>query len=543
MKRLASILIPFLFLIQGIHSQVAVNSDGSSADPSAILDVKSTEKGLLPPRMSAVEKYRIANPAEGLIIYNSTTNAMEVFNGTTWVSFEEEGLRMDPLNYQVSIGGTGDEQALALLQNADGSIMVAGSTTTWGAGAADFYIVRLRPDFTLDTDFGTGGTIVVGGSDTESPWNIVAAPDGGYVLGGMTRSFGSGGYDFYAMKLTVDGTLDNNFGSGGLRTAGQSHNDRGYSLQAAAGGGYVMAGFHTVPATAFMEGYLVKLTEAGSLDGGFGTGGSFKIGGSSNEVFRSVIQTNDGGFIAAGYTQSYDVGGMDVYVVKVSGSGSLDSGFGVNGTVVIGGSGDDAASAVVQAADGGFLVFGQTASFGAGSTDFYLVKLTSSGALDNTFGTNGTLVIGGPGEERSSCALATPEDDFLVGGYTSSFGAGGNDFYVVKVMASGTLDETFGTNGTLTIGSTGDEEMSAMCLLSDGGFLLAGSTTSFGSGGQDMYLVRINIAGGTCGYTSSGGSITGSGGTVGSGGDISSGASLGSGGSVSSGGTLTLICN
>ncbi len=69
-KSLFSILFSlFTFLSLQIFSQVSINNDGSAADPSAILDVKSTNQGLLPPRMTQAQKSAIANPAPGLIIY------------------------------------------------------------------------------------------------------------------------------------------------------------------------------------------------------------------------------------------------------------------------------------------------------------------------------------------------------------------------------------------------------------------------------------------------------------------------------------------
>jgi len=459
-----SILFSFTLLLSfslSTFSQVAINADGSLPDSSAMLDVKSTEMGFLPPRMSAAEKFRISNPAEGLIIFNTTSNALEVFNGSKWMSYTSGGVIIDPTNYQVAIGGTGDEQAFTVLQNDDGSIVAAGTTTSWGAGTNDFYVVKLNADFSLDTNFGTGGTFVVGGVDTDSPWGIAHGSDGGYVLAGNTLSFGSG-YQFYVVKLTDEGILDNNFGSGGKRTIGQPHNDRGYSIQAVSGGGYIIAGFHTVPATAYLLGYVVKITNEGALDNTFGTGGSVKIGGSSNEYLRAIKETSDGGFIAVGNTQTFDAGGHDIYVVKLTGAGDLDSGFGVNGTFVIGGSGNENGYDVAQLPDDKYIVFGQSSSYGAGSSDFYVVKLTSSGSLDSSFATNGTVTIGGSDEERSFSSLITPEGDILLGGYTKSFGAGGNDMYIVKLTSAGDLDETFGTNGTLTVGGTGNDALYSM---------------------------------------------------------------------------------
>lgn len=523
-----------------LQSQVAVNSDGSSPDASAMLDIKSTQMGFLPPRMSAMEKFSIQNPAEGLIIYNTNTNAIEVFNGTTWVSISESGLSIDPLNYQVAIGGFADEEAYSVCQLTDGSIMVAGYTSSFGAGNNDEYVVKLNEDFTLDERFNGTGTLTLGGTNNEIAWAIAPGTDSGIVVGGYTLSVG---WDFYIAKLTDEGVLNASFGNNGTRTVGATHNERCYCMVPVSDGGYIMSGYHVVPATGVYNGYLVKLTAAGALDNSFAGNGTFTIGGSGVEYLMRVIETSDNGFIAVGQTTSYDVSGYDMYVVKVTSAGVLDNSFGVNGTFVIGGMGGEYARDVVQTVDEGYLVIGVTDSYGAGGNDVYIVKLTSAGVLDNSFGTNGTLTAGGSGYDAGRCVVLNDDGSFVVGGRTDSFGAGGFDMYVMKFSAAGIPDSTFGVNGFRTVGGAGDELMYSICHDNHGGYLLAGYTTSFGAGGEDIFLVRLNPAGGSCGNTGFGGSITGSGGTIGSGGEVSSAGTLGSGGSVGSGGNLTPVCN
>jgi uncharacterized delta-60 repeat protein len=307
-------------------------------------------------------------------------------------------------------------------------------------------------------------------------------------------------------------------------------------------GGFVLAGYGVIPASGSYEAYLAGFTEAGDINSSFGTSGRIKVGGSGFETLNGITATNDG-VIVVGNTTSYGEGGYDAYILKFTTAGVPESTFGVNGTLTVGGSDDDAARDVIQTSDGGFLVVGSTKSFGAGGEDFYILKLTSSGSFDSNFGTNGTLTFGGTGNEIAYSALETDEGDFLIAGSTGSFSAGGLDMYVVKLSAAGVPDSTFHNNGTLTIGSTGDEAAYDMCLLSDGGYLLAGYTDSFGSGSDDIYLVRINNYGYTCGYAGTGGAVTGSGGVAGNGGDITTGGAAGSGGTLDSGGTLINICD
>jgi len=539
-----SLLLYSLFFVNISLAQVAINTDGSPANSSAMLDIKSTEMGFLPPRMNAVEKHQIANPAEGLIIYNTTTNSVEVYNGSTWMSINSDGLRTEPLNSQVAIGGSSDDEAYSLIQTDDGGFLIGGNTSSHGAGGDDFYAVKLKNDLTLDPAFGVNGTFTMGGTGNDGMWGLAVTSDGNYLLGGYAQNLGAGGYDFHAAKVTSSGVLDNTFGTGGTITFGESHNDRAFAMKATAGGGYILAGYHSeTTGTPYLDGYILKLNANGSADNSFGTNGSVQIGGSSNETLFPIVKTSDGGYLIVGDTKSYGAGGVDMYAIKLTSAGALDNTFGVNGTLTIGGSSDDYGKSVIQTPDGGYLVLGQTKSFGAGDWDIYVVKLTAAGNLDNSFGTNGTLTFGGSGYDAVRDVIITSDGTFLLAGYTDSYGAGGVDMYLVKMSDSGVPDPTFGTNGTLTIGGTGDDYGYSVIETEAAAFVLAGYSTSFGSGGRDVYIVRINAIGEVCGNGGGGGTVTGSGGVLGSGGSVSSGGTAGSGGSTGSGGTLTNICN
>ncbi len=94
------LLIPF-FLLFGWHTsnaQVAINNDGADPDNSAVLDIQSSSRGLLAPRMSTSQRDVISNPTAGLIIYNTNTHILELFDGSTWGSVAgEEGAIVLPL--------------------------------------------------------------------------------------------------------------------------------------------------------------------------------------------------------------------------------------------------------------------------------------------------------------------------------------------------------------------------------------------------------------------------------------------------------------
>ena len=96
MKTLKTLFLAIAILASySINAQVAVSTDGSSADGSAMLEVKSTEKGFLPPRLSTSLVKSISNPAEGLVVYNTDTKELNLFDGTSWVNMNGDVLPVE----------------------------------------------------------------------------------------------------------------------------------------------------------------------------------------------------------------------------------------------------------------------------------------------------------------------------------------------------------------------------------------------------------------------------------------------------------------
>jgi hypothetical protein len=151
------------------------------------------------------------------------------------------------------------------------------------------------------------------------------------------------------------------------------------------------------------------------------------IGGSDWDEASSIIQSSDGGYVVAGFTRSFGAGYWDIYVVK------LDSGGNVQWTKTIGGSNDDEAWSIIQSSDGGYVVAGSTRSFGAGGYDFYVVKLDSGGNVQ------WTKTIGGSDFDAAYSIIQSSDGGYVVAGRTRSFGAGGWDIYVVKMDANGNV--------------------------------------------------------------------------------------------------------
>jgi len=105
------------------------------------------------------------------------------------------------------------------------------------------------------------------------------------------------------------------------------------------------------------------------------SGWSKTYGGTQSDLAKSMVQTEDGGFAIAGWTYSFGAGGTDFWLVKTDGNGNMEW------NKTYGGTRDDVAHCVVQTNDGGFALAGYTDAFGAGATDFLLIRTDVSGIV------------------------------------------------------------------------------------------------------------------------------------------------------------------
>jgi hypothetical protein len=296
--------------------------------------------------------------------------------------------------------------------------------------------------------------------------------------------------------------------------------DVGLSLIQTSDGGYAIAGTTRSFGAGYADVYVIKLDANGNLQW------TKTIGGPADEIGFSLIQTSDGGYAIAGPTQSFGAGKWDVYVVKLDANGNLQW------TKTIGGKKDDVGTSLIQTSDGGYAIAGYTESFGAGGLDVYVVKLDANGNLQ------WTKTIGGKKEDVGFSLIQTSDGGYAIAGATTSFGAGEADVYVVKLDANGNLQ------WTKTIGAKNQNLIkSSIIQTSDGSYVIAGTTRSFGAGEADICVVKLDKNGHACCAVSQTSQV-GSGGTLGS-----PTSSIGSGGILtsptsrtSSGGTLTNQC-
>jgi hypothetical protein len=257
-------------------------------------------------------------------------------------------------------------------------------------------------------------------------------------------------------------------GSTFAKAIGGSNDDIAYSIIQSSDGGYVVVGGTSSFGAGGVDIYVVKLDSGGNVQW------TKTIGGSYYDIAYSIVQSSDGGYIVAGGTESFGAGKADIFVVKLDSSGN------VVWAKTIGGSKGDRARSIIQSSDGGYVIVGGTESFGAGKADISVVKLDSSGNVV------WTKTIGDGG---ASSIIQSSDGGYVVAGGTQSFGAGGWDIYVVKLDSSGNVQ------WAKTIGGSDWDYANSIIQSSDGGYVVVGSTRSFGAGYDDMYVVKMDSSG------------------------------------------------
>lgn len=149
----------------------------------------------------------------------------------------------------------------------------------------------------------------------------------------------------------------------------------------------------------------------------------------------------------------------------------------------IGGNNEEFGNSLIQSADGGYAVAGFTASFGAGQWDMYIVKLSSGGTLQ------WSRTVGGTNNEEAFSMIQTTDGGYAVAGYTGISYYSASDMLIVKLDASGSLQ------WARTVGGAGADVAYSIIQTPDGGYVVAGSSDSFGAGSDDMYFVKLDASG------------------------------------------------
>jgi uncharacterized delta-60 repeat protein len=353
-----------------------------------------------------------------------------------------------------------------------------------------------------------------GTSEDECAYSICQTSDGGYIVAGKTGEYlfvwedGWGHAvppmeDIWVLKLASDGIIE------WQKIYREDSRDYAYSIQQTSDGGYIVGGRISISGRDI---WVLKLYSDGTIEW------QKCYGGRDSEEAYFFQQTNDGGYIVVGQTFSY--WGMleyDIWVLKLASDGTIEW------SKTCGGSKDDQAYSIQQTIDGGYIVAGQTESFGAGSGDIWILKLASDGTIE------WQKTYGGSGGEIAYSIQQTSDGGYIVAG------AGSGDFLVLKLYSDGTIEwqKTYGgseseiahsiqqtsdggyivagagsgdflvlklaSDGTIewqkAYGGYNEDEASSIQQTNDGGYIVAGSTDSYGAGKRDFLILKLSSNG------------------------------------------------
>lgn len=360
-----------------------------------------------------------------------------------------------------------------------------------------------------------------GANDYDYAFSVEQTQDGGYIIAGSTNSYGAGGQDAWLIKTNPDGKIQ------WSKTFGEKYDDQARSVQQTRDGGFILACSLTTSEYRYFRGrespFGAIFNVKNDLMGLIKTDASGKkqwekrFGDISIFGAISVEQTADGGFILAGMASPSGSINGGPWIIKTDAKGdkewdrifdnnvyganfvqqTSDSGYILKGLepklFKIGQDGKeewgarfqrkglDYFSSIQETMDGGFIISGATQSYGADDSDAWLVKTDVYGneLWNRTYGTN---------IDHAFLARQTQDGGYIVAGWGLEIGTIDEDAFLIKTDVNGNEE------WNMTFGEARAERIYSVQETSDGGYILAGQTGSYG---EDLDAWLIKIAGGT----------------------------------------------
>ena len=316
-----------------------------------------------------------------------------------------------------TFGGYSFDYGLSVQQTMDGGYIVGGNSTVETCAdcwSNDFLLIK------TDSHGEEEWTKTFGGDDEDKGLSVQQTTDGGYIITGITYSFGNGDMDIWLIKVDSQGEKEWD------KTFGGSSEDQGTCVQQTIDGGYIIAGSKE-GRDGWADAWLIKTDSQGeeewnrifdSSDGAYIASGKF------------VQQTIDGGYIITGGQYYSGFRGWDIWIIKTDSQG------GEEWNRTFGGGGEDEGSSVQQTTDGGYIITGYTGSYGNGLYDAFLLKTDTQGAEE------WTQTFGGSDYDYGNSVQQTTDGGYIITGQTGSYGNGARDVLLIKTDSQG-ISEPF----------------------------------------------------------------------------------------------------
>ncbi|MBL7945206.1 MAG: hypothetical protein JNN32_04020 [Flavobacteriales bacterium] len=326
---------------------------------------------------------------------------------------------------------------------------------------------------TLDASFGANGLAIAAVTGNYSSGEAIAEqPDGKIVVGGATP-----GYALLA-RFNADGTLDSGFGNNGLVLTDVDASNDFVGAVAVQPNGNIIAGGVRFNALADGRAIVMRHLPDGDLDASFGTNGirTIDFTGTTDSFIKGLVLQPDGRIVACG--ERYTGTAWESFVLRLNSDGTTDSGFGIV-QMDISTDGDDNATDITLQNDGKIVVCGTSESITGGG--MFIARLNANGTFDGTFGTGGKLVldIGGGGTDAGNSVRVQDDGKVIVCGLLDT--QDGYRIGVARMLENGTLDNTFGTNGSVAINLGVDDWALPTLAVQPDGKILVGADNNTGN--------------------------------------------------------------
>lgn len=361
------------------------------------------------------------------------------------------------ITFQKTFGnGTDWNYGYSVEQTNDFGYIMTGHTLNAVTGQ-DIYLTK------TDVNGDTLWSRIFGGAEYDVGYNVHQLIDGGYVIAGGTTSFGSGDMDVNVIRTDISGDLI------WSKTFGGAEFDNAQSIQETSDSSFIITGWTMSFGAGEEDVYLIKINGEGEHLW------SKTFGRTTTDKGFSVSETSDGGYIIAGYSQSLDPSGFDVYLIKTD----------VNGdslwTKTIRSSGYDFSYSVKQTSDGGYII--------AGSSSFqsYLIKTDENGNIVWAKTYSGEYFY------QSACVEQTSDGGYIMAGRNYNFGDELTYFSHACLIKTDAEGDTLWTR---TYEGTEEQLIFNVDQTQDHGYILAGQSF-FNFAGYKSYLIKTDSNGNT----------------------------------------------
>ncbi|OGU07480.1 MAG: hypothetical protein A2X82_17205, partial [Geobacteraceae bacterium GWC2_55_20] len=394
---------------------------------------------------------------------------------------------------------SGEELGYAVAMQPDGKLLVAGNVSevidpaNWIYSENNLLLARFNTDGSLDTSFGSSGfaKINLWTSDFayETGIAIAVLPDGKIVVGAGDPTTGNNLHEFGVVRFNADGSADASFGTAGAASfsVGTENAATAHGMSMDARGNILLVGESQwrVSGTVYQYTTVLRVKPDGTLDTTFnGTGiVTTNVGATTDYNYASGITVQPDGKIVVVGTQA---GAYLLTVLRYNDDGSLDTSFNTSGIASFNvASSYDGGIAVAIQSDGKIIVGGN--GYNGSNNDFLVLRLTSTGTLDTGFNTTGKVILDLGADDTVKDVAVQSSGKILASG------ASGGQTTFVRLNSNGSLDTTFDGDGKLVV--AGSETGEAAMLQGDGRIVAVGSHPDSTWVYYDLAVDRFNSDG------------------------------------------------